>query len=73
MLGGQNIQQIRHSRKDISEWKNYLECIKKRFQKGNIKMIFRDMEFRIRKSKYIQQDSPKETIKQLGKRQNLKR
>lgn len=31
------------------------------------------MEFRIRKSKYIQQDSPKETIKQLGRRQNLKR
>lgn len=73
MLNGQNIQQIRHSRKDISEWKNYLECIMKRFQKGNIKMIFRDMEFRIRKSKYIQQDSPKETIKQLGRRQNLKR
>lgn len=50
MLNGQNIQQIRHSQKDISEWKN-LECIMKRFQKGNIKMIFRDTEFRIRKLK----------------------
>ena len=51
MLNGQSIQQIRHSQKDISGWKNYLECIMKRFQKGNIKMIFRDMEFRLRKLK----------------------